>query len=249
MIQSLDKGLRLLFILSERKSMGVTELAKVLQVNKSTSFRLLETLETHDLVEQDEVTGKYRLGLGVLRLSEKLVNSFDIISIAKPFLHRLVETTQESAHLCVFSSGRAFIADQAISSETIKVTAKIGKVEPLHCSAVGKCLLAFRSEKEKNRLLDSMEWTAYTPGTITDRSMLEDQLVKIRENGFATDEEELTPGVICIAAPIFNHKGEVVYCLGISGPAARINTGNRDDYTGKVRKAAELISAKLGYSS
>ena len=249
MIQSLDKGIKMLFILSERKSAGVTELAKELQVNKSTSFRLLQTLGIHSLVEQDAVTGKYKLGPGVLRISERLVNSFDVIAAAKPFLQKLAETTQESAHLCVYAGEKAFIVDQVISSEPIKATAKIGRPEPFHCSAVGKCLLAFRTEKEREKIFNSMEWTAFTKKTMQSKEALESCLEKIRTGGYALDDEELTPGVRCVAAPVYNHKGEVYSCVGISGPATRVLLENIENYTDIVKKSADIISASLGYKS
>jgi len=126
----------------------------------------------NNLAEQDEATGKYKLGIGVLRISERMINSFDIITISRSFLNKLVETTQESAHLCVLSSGKAFIIDQVISSEAMKVTAKIGKMEPLYCSAVGKCLLAYRPEKERNRLLDNLKLKPFTSATITSRGSI-----------------------------------------------------------------------------
>lgn len=247
MIQSLDRGLKILLLLTERKNVGVTELAKELQVNKSTAFRLLETLVMNFLVEQDESSGKYRLGIGVLRISEKMLNSFDIITISRPFLVKLAEATHESAHLCVFSSGKAFVIDQVVSSEAMKVTAKIGKIEPLYSSAVGKCLMAYRTEKERDKLLDKMEMTPFTPATITSREVLKEQLERIRKTGYAVDEEELTPGVRCMAAPIYNHRGEVINCLGISGPSTRMRAENIEEYANKVKKVADLISVKLGY--
>jgi IclR family KDG regulon transcriptional repressor len=247
MIQSLDRGIKILLMMAERPRIGVTEVAKELQVNKSTAFRLLETLQNNQLVEQDEGSGKYRLGIGVLRISEKLLNSFDIIATARPFLTKLVESTRESAHLCVFSNGKAYVVDQVASTEAMKVTAKIGKSEPLNCSAVGKCLMAFRLEREWPKLLDRMEWTPYTPATITAREQLVEELRKIRTTGYAIDEEELTAGVRCVAAPIYNSRGEVVYCLGISGPATRIRAEKVEEYAHKVKKVADQISAKLGY--
>lgn len=247
MIQSLDRGIKILLMLSERSRVGVTEVAKELQVNKSTAYRLLETLLINHLVEQDEGSGKYRLGIGVLSISEKLLSSFDIINTAKPFLAKLAESTRESAQLCVYSSGKVFVVDQVASAETMKVTAKIGKIEPLHCSAVGKCLMAFHLEREWPKLLDKMEWTPYTPSTITTRERLETELRKIRDIGYAVDNEELTAGVRCMAAPIYNHRGEVVYCLGISGPSTRIRAAKMKDYAHKVKKVADQISAKLGY--
>lgn len=247
MIQSLNRGIEILFIISERRSLGVTELAKELQINKSTAFRLLETLKIHNLVEQDEITSKYRLGIGILNISNKLVNNFDIIAISKSYLYKLVEITQETAHLCIFSSDKVFTLDQVKSSEIMKVSAAIGKAESLHCSAAGKCLLAYRPEKEINKILDEIELTPFTQNTITSVEILKDQLKKIRVDGYAVDNEELNLGVRCIATPIYNHMGNVINCLGISGPTIRIRNENIQEYIEKVKKISSIISTRLGY--
>ncbi len=247
MIQSLDRGIKILQILSERDRIGVTELAKELQVNKSTAFRLLETLQMNLLVEQDEGSGKYRLGIGVLGISEKMLSSFDIITTARPFLIKLAETTRESSHLCVFSSGKAFVVDQVASAEAMKVTTKIGKIEPLQSSAAGKCLLAYHPEREWPKVFDNIDWNASTPSTITTREQLREELKKIKDIGYAIDHEEVNIGIRGAAAPIYNHRGEAVYCLSISGPSTRLRADKMEDFAHKVKRIADMISAKLGY--
>lgn len=249
MIQSLDRGLEILFILAENKSRGVTELANDLQVNKSTIFRLLETMENRDLVQQDEVTAKYRLGMGLLQISEGLVKNLDIINISKPILKQLMDSTKESAHLCNFTNDKVYVVDQVKSNYPMKVSATIGHEEPIYCSSVGKCILAYLPEQKRNKILDEVQFIVYTEKTKTSKAALIQELEQIQKNGYALDDEELSVGVCCIAAPIYNHKGEVKNCIGISGPSARIRPENIESYINKLKIAANNISQSMGHKT
>lgn len=247
MIQSLDRGLQILGILGKKRSAGVTELAKELGVDKSTAFRMLDTMMRHNLIQQDENTAKYKLGIGILRLSQQLLNNLNIINISRPFMRALVDFTNESAHLCSLSNDKAYVVDQVISNSIIKVSATIGLEEPIYCSSVGKCILAFMTEEKREKILEKIDLKPYTSKTITSKEMLIAHLEQIRLNGYALDDEELNVGVRCIAAPIFNHMGKVKNSIGISGPATRMDTENISIYSEKVKETARLISQKIGY--
>ncbi len=247
MIQSLDRGLRILFILAEYKSRGVTELAGDLQVNKSTVFRLLETMEMRGLVQQDEVTAKYRLGMGILQISDGLIKNLDIIGVARPILKQLMTATKESAHLCAFSNDKVYVVDQVKSNYVMKVSAAIGQDEPIYCSSVGKCILAYLPEDRIEKILNETEFIPYTKKTKTSKKEILKELAEIRSRGYALDDEELSEGVRCIAAPIFNFKGEVKNSIGISGPSLRISMDNLSPYIDNLKIAAGGISYGIGY--
>jgi DNA-binding IclR family transcriptional regulator len=129
----------------------------------------------------------------------------------------------------------------------MKVSAAIGHEEPIHCSSVGKCILAYLPVEKRNKMLDEVEFIPYTEKTKTSKGALVKELEQIRKSGYALDDEELSVGVCCIAAPIYNHKGEVKNCIGISGPSARIHKDNIDSYINKLRIAAGSISHNMGY--
>ncbi|MFA5635755.1 MAG: IclR family transcriptional regulator [Anaerovoracaceae bacterium] len=247
MVQSLDRGLQILFILAEHKSKGVTELAGDLQVNKSTVFRLLETMEMRGLIQQDEVTAKYRLGMGILQISDGLIKNLDIIGSARPILKQLMTVTKESAHLCTLSNDKVYVVDQVKSNYVMKVSAAIGQDEPIFCSSVGKCILAYLPEEKMQKILHETEFIPYTKKTITSKDKLLKELAEIRDKGYALDDEELSEGVRCIAAPIFNFKGEVKNSIGISGPSLRIRMDNLNPYIDNLKIAAESISYGIGY--
>ncbi|HWQ58985.1 MAG TPA: IclR family transcriptional regulator [Clostridia bacterium] len=248
MIQSLERGTAALVFLSKRVAAGVTEVAEELGVNKSTAFRILETLETANMVSQDKDTAKYRLGPGILRLSDRFVRNLDILPVARPHMARLVEATGESAHLCMFSSDAAVVIEQVMTDSRLAVHAKIGNAEPAHCSSVGKCLLAFRPAQQREDILSRLRFEAFTEKTITDAQTLRRELDAVALRGYALDDGEMNKDVICIAAPIFNNLGAVPYSLGISGPRSRISGEKRIERLARdVTNAAKKLSEHLGY--
>ena len=153
MIQSLDRAIRILSLIAERNSMGVTELAQKLEVDKSTISRLLETLKYHDLVQIDATTGKYRLGFRILHLGESLKSNLNVIAIARPTIAALSEKLKESVHLCAFNNNCVYVVDQVRSDRVYSLSATIGMIEPFHCSSVGKCILAFKRPETVRALL------------------------------------------------------------------------------------------------
>jgi DNA-binding IclR family transcriptional regulator len=157
MIQSLDRAIKILSLIADRNSMGVTELAQKLQVDKSTVSRLLDTLRAHDMVQIDSSTGKYRLGFRILHLGESLKNNLNVIAIARPTIMELSKNLSESVHLCAFNNNLVYVVDQVRSSRVYSLSATVGMVEPFHCSSVGKCILAYRRPETVRSLIDDEE--------------------------------------------------------------------------------------------
>ena len=248
MIQSLERGIQALVFLSKRKTAGVTEVAEELGVNKSTAHRILETLIATNMVAQDKETAKYKLGPGILRLSDRLVKNLNVISAAKPLMARLVEATGESAHLCMLSNGSAVVIEQAMTNSRLAVHAKIGNVEPVHCSSVGKCLLAYCEADKRESIIARLRFEAYTKKTITDVQALNEELIEVAARGFAIDDGEVSEDVMCIAAPVYNNTGAVPYSIGISCPKSRVKGDKRiEQLVKEVTQTARKLSEQLGY--
>lgn len=247
MSQSLERGLRALLFLATRKSIGVTELAAELDVNKSTAYRILDTLRKYNMTEQKKVSSKYKLGPAILQLSEQLYKNLNIISIAKPYMLKLVEETGESVHLCILSNDSAVVIEQIMTSSRLSVNAKIGNSEPLHSSSVGKCLLAFSKEDVRKQILNRMVLEKYNERTISDKEGLVVELDKVRKQGFAVDDREMTNEIRCLAVPVFNHKGEAIYSLGLSGPVSRMTKMKMEKMISLLMRAGKIISAQLGF--
>lgn len=247
LINSLNRGLTILDILLNKGPIGATEMGKYLNINKSSAYRLFATLEKWGFVEQDMVTLKYKLGLSFLKYNEKVLDGLDVREISRPYLKEIVERTRETAHLSVLHSTRVMIIDQEKGTEVVSVTTSIGDSEPLHCSAIGKAILAFLPQNKQEEIINNMEFKAYTHKTITGLEMFSLEIKKVLSNGYAIDDEELNPGVRCIAAPILNHKGKAVASIGVSGPISRIRMDNLKQYIDIVTSSAGSISNRLGY--
>lgn len=217
-IQSLARGLQFLEILSEADQEGVriTELAEQLQIDKGTASRLAQTLARYGYAERDEVTHRYRLGARVVYLSRSVIRRTPLRETAKPFLHELVERTGECAHLGVPAQGQVLYLDQEQSPATLRVNADVGMLAPLHCTALGKALLAFGGAPLPETL------SIHTAHTIVDPEQLHAELETTRQQGYAIDDEEFDDGVRCIAVPICDYREKVIGSIGISGPAGRI---------------------------
>ncbi len=246
MSKSLERGLQSLLFLASKKSVGVTELAEELQVNKSTAYRMLETLRQFNMAEQNKSSLKYKLGPAVLKLSEQLYKNLNIISIARPYMRRLAEEIGESVHLCILSNDRAIVIDQIMTSSRLTVNAKIGNDEPIHSSSVGKCLIAFSSEQTIERILEN-PLEKFTEKTITSKQDFLAELEEVRRTGYAIDDGEISEEIRCIAVPIFNHLNEAVYSMGISGPTSRMTAFKIETVAGTLLAAGNAISTQLGY--
>jgi len=245
MSQSLKKGIEALLFLASRKSVGVTELAEALEVHKSTAFRILDTLQEANMVEKSKETLKYRLGPTILQLSEQYYRNFSIVAVARPIMERLVSEIRESVHLGVLVNNSAVIIEQILSDSRLVVNAKVGGSEPLHCSSVGKCLLAFAPEEQRGKMLKSICFDAYTDKTITSIARLQEELEKVRRLGYAVDDEELSPNIKCAAVPLMNRQGACVYSLGASGVASRMTDEKMEKLIPLMLRAAAEINTHL----
>lgn len=243
MSQSLKKGIEALLFLASRKSVGVTELADKLQINKSTAFRILDTFLEANMVEKNKETLKYKLGPAILRLSEQYYKNFNIIAVAKPIMEKLAADIRESVHLCVCSNNSAVIIEQIMSDSRLVVNAKIGNIEPLHCSSVGKCLLAFAPDETRGKMIAGIDFEVFTDKTISEKEMLLSELEEVRLKGYSVDDGELSPDIKCVAVPVFDECGACVYSLGTSGAKSRMTQEKIERIIPLLLKAAKDIFA------
>lgn len=241
-IQSLARGLRILDILGMTEdSIGITELAAQLEMDKSSVSRMMQTLANYGYAEQDPGTRRYRLGPQVVALSQALLGRMPLRDQANPFLHQLVELTGECAHLGILAQGQVLYIDQVESPATLRVNTGIGTLAPLHSTALGKCLLAFSDAPVPAAL------EPFTARTITDHKALAAHLDQTRRQGYAVDDEEYSYGVRCVAVPVYDYQGRVVGAVGISGPAGRIGLERLPALAGEVRAVGEALSSKLSF--
>ena len=248
-IKVLNKTFSILEILLKHDSaMNMTEISEKLGLYPSTIHRILDTLKYWGYVEQNTNTQKYQLGLKLLELGMAKLHQIDLVREVTPYLKALVKQYNETVHLGVLEEGEVLYLAKEESSQTIRMISYIGKRAPLHCTALGKVLLAYMSEEERKKILEEKELPRLTKNTITDKGELEKELDKIREQDFALDREENEKDVRCIGAPIRNYKGKVIAAISISSPIFRIDKNVQNNLKEALIKTTNKISKRLGYN-
>lgn len=247
-IQSLDRAIQILEVLGNNPSgMGVSELSRVVNLPKSTVHRILDTLLQKGYVEKNSEKEKYKLGLKIVELSNKILANMELRSEARPYLEELMNYVNEVVHLCVLRDGEMVYIDKVECPNPIRMYSQIGRRIPVHCTAVGKATLAFLPKDEVIKILEMKGMPRKTQNTITDLQQLLNHLEEVRRLGYAVDDIEHEEGIRCVAAPIFDGTGQVVAAISVAGPDFRITIERIPELADKVRKVAQKISQRLGY--
>lgn len=248
LIGSVHKALDILDVFTPQKpELSLTELAALLSLNKSTLFGLLRTLEHHGYIAQSAQTKRYRLGLRLLDRAALVVDYADVSRIAPPFLDELRDKVEENVHLGVLDDGEVVYLYRAQGPHSLSVNSRPGVRAPVHCTAMGKAMLAYISEAEVKVILERRELIAATPNTITDIDAFLQCLAEVRGQGYAVDAEEHHIGSQCIAAPIFDLRGDVVASISVSVPAVRMGGARRSHIVQCVKDYGQIISKELGW--
>jgi len=228
--------------------LSAAEVAKRCQLSRPTAYRLICTLNTRGYVAEDDET-HYRLGTQTLSLSQNVLDSLDLPELARPYLRQLSDITNETTYLSILDDNEILYVGKAESTQSVRTNTKIGSRNRLHCTSMGKAMLAFLPKNEQVKLVDQLELTANTPTTITDRAALMDELATIRTQQFSLDNEESEDDIRCVGAPIFDHTGHVFAAISVSGPAYRLSTSRLIALSSLVMDTANTISGRLGYVS
>lgn len=249
-IRSLRRGLEVLnvFLMSDRKSYTLGDLEQKTGLPKATLFRIVNTLVAAGYLAP--VAGDaYSLGNILSELSQSM--SSDLLEVrwtSIPAVDELVNETGETSYVGVLDRGEVVTVHVREGRHTLQMYSWVGRRRPAHCSALGKAILAFRSQEFIRFYLDHYELTPQTPNTITDPFAFMTHLTEIRQRGWALDNQEAELELMCVAAPIFNRFGEVCAAVSVSGPVQRLQaSGVIDEVVNHVRKAAARISRMLGF--
>ncbi|HET6871985.1 MAG TPA: IclR family transcriptional regulator [Sporolactobacillaceae bacterium] len=248
-IQSVDRALHILDLFDEMKpELKITEISQRLNLNKSTVHSLLKTLQKHHYIEQDLENGKYKLGLKLFERGNLIVNSLDVRTIAKRYLVELSTRTGDTLHLVILDGKEGVYIDKVEGTSANVVYSRIGRRIPIHCSAVGKVLVAFKEDSDIKKLIEGYAYIKQTTKTITnDRDFL-DALHTVREQGYAIDDEENEPGICCVAVPIRNHFGDVIAAISLSMPTPKMTKEQLETVIPRLMDVSDTISKQLGYS-
>lgn len=228
--------------------LGVTELSKRLKLHKNNVFRLLATLESRGYIEQNKATENYRLGLKALELGQTFIKQMGLLRQAKPILEEMVTESNETSYVAIYKDKHIVYLDVVETNLTVRVVSRVGSRLPAYCTASGKVHMAYMTDEELDDLLSGIEFVQHTSTTITDPEKMRAELEKIREQGYAFDDEELDLGVRCIAAPIRDYTRRIVGAISVSGPTMRVSNARAEsELVPMVLKASEELSTRLGY--
>lgn len=247
-VHSVERALVILEALATQpQGYGCTELGQMLRLHKSTVHRIVSTLQAYGFAEKDPHTERYKLGSKMIYLGLKTLNNLDFRKAARPYMLELVEISRETVQLAVLDRDEVLFVERDHSPEV--VTVNLDLRGDMHCTAEGKVLLASLTGQEVKELLGRRDMKRYTANTITDINQMMVQLNKIRSQGFAVNAEEMAEGVRSVAAPVYNHSGDVIAALSIIGPSSRLSLERISRMVNMLKKACLSISVQLGYRS
>jgi DNA-binding IclR family transcriptional regulator len=245
-VQSVDRAITVMELLSRRGWSGVTEVANELGINKSTAYRLLTTLRDRGLVEQDAATEKYRLGFGLVMLASSVTADLDVARCSRPVCDWLAERTRETVTVAVLEGDDAVILYQSNSRSSALSVDWSGMHTPLHATAAGKIFLHYMPGDQQRRIL-KRSLQRYTENTIVDPKALREELQRDHGRDYWYTIEELEVGLNAIAAPVRCADGVVVAAVSVSGPAFRLLPDTFQESGALCVRAAEEISRCLGF--
>ena len=246
-IQSIDRALQVLELFSlEKPEWGITEISKALNIYKSNVHNILTTLSEKSFVKKDAKTNKYKLGIKFFELGSVVIKNMDLRKIAHPYMEKLLKEFNETVHLGILVEGEILSIEQEESGQSLSPRIFIGKRAPLHCTGVGKAIMAYLPKDKFSFIIKEIGLIRYTENTITNKEELEKELEKIREQGYAVDNMEHEEGVRCVAGPIREYTGKVSASMSVSGPAFRINENNIPVIAKKVKEYCDCISEEMG---
>jgi DNA-binding IclR family transcriptional regulator len=244
-IRSLAKGMHILELLSDNEALTVTQVAKMMNINRAGSHRFLSTLKELGYADKDD-SSRYYLTSKVIELGMKVLDRFEIRKIARPFLQELSNKFNETINLGYFNGEEVLTIDKIDSTEILRMDAGIGGGEPAYCTSLGKAILAFLPDTQLEEYLREIELTPFTPNTVISKDKLKEELMHIKENGYSIDDEELSVGLRCIGAPLFDHSGQAVYAISISGPSIRMGSKRIEEMQRELKKICQSLSGKMG---
>ena len=243
-ISVLDDALHVLEVIGEHPGSRLPEIAKLTKITKTKVFRILKTFEASGYVIQDSYQ-TFFLHQKAYLLGQQAKRQWDLARFARAELDALAQASHENVHLVVRDGLSSVVVDLRLSPHPIRMYAEIGRRGPLHAGGTPKVLLAFAPQDVLTKVLEA-DLKRFTTETITTKPKLLKSLEQIRRDGYHVAASDLDEGAFSIAAPIRNHKLEVIAAISVAGPMMRLNQSLQTQYVELVRQAAERISNKLG---
>lgn len=247
-VGTLRRGLSILQYVSVQGEATPVTVAAALGTSRSTTYRIIETLRDFGFLESNPATGALRLGIRAIELGMAALADVDVINVAPPYLRDLAAETLETVFLAVPNQDEMVYVFKEESTLPVRMNCKLGSRRPLHSTALGKAYMSVLPEDDRKALIGRLDFVRFTPNTITDPQLLEDNLALSRVRGFAFDDVEGEEGVSCVAAPVRDFSGLPIAAVSVSGPTERI-APRYPDVGARVAAVATALSRRLGYVS
>lgn len=248
-VQVLDRAINILEFIGRQNNgeAGLPELSAAMKLHKTTTHRIAHVLESRGLLRRGLESNRYRLGLHLYDLGCQALDHINIRDEARPVMARVAFEVGETVHLAVLDRAEVLYIERIEAQRSMTMGSKLGARNPVYCTALGKAMLAYSPEIEVDHILAACRMEARTRNTITNVLAIKRELEKIRDRGYAIDDEEIEDGIRCVSAPILDSANRAAAAISVSGPSSRI-TPDRFQLIGKtVKRAALELSAHLGY--
>jgi len=247
-VQVLNRALDIIEQLSQSpKPIGPTQISKNTGISKGTVSRILSTLLTRDYVKRDITEGKYSIGPKLTALVSYYIGSLELQTEARPYLSSLASELNLTTHLGILDGKEVIYIEKLDRFPTKQLYSQIGYRVPAYCSSLGKCLLARYSGEELENIIGNRDFKIYTPNTLPNTEALKEQLRLIRDQGWAMDNQEHELGHMCVGAPIYDYRGEIIAAVSASGVSSVITSDYLPVVVQSVKEAAKQISKCMGY--
>ncbi|TDU71232.1 IclR family transcriptional regulator [Prosthecobacter fusiformis] len=244
----LDRTLDLLELLvQEPGGLTLTAMTEKLKMPKNSVFRIATTLTLRGYAMRDVRTKSYRASRKLLSLGHAAMGGESLLQAAWPVLTALRDETGETALIGSLSGHQGVVLDQSVSLHPVKVVVEVGHAFPLHTAAPAKAMLAFLEKPACDLLIQQIRFQKKTPRTLTSARAFRAELSRVKTQGFALDQAEESESFTCAAAPVFDHHGQPVAALWISGPVDRLPIHSLAKYGCIVQRHADSLSQKLGW--
>ena len=234
-------------VAQDAEGLSNAEISRKLEIPKSSASYILRTLETRGYLTRNPETGKYRVGLKILSLSRGALSGIDVREVALPIMRHLMEKTNLTCHLAILDGPDAVYIEKVEPTGFIRMDTCVGRRMRVHATSVGKALVAHIPQERLEKILTERGMEKRTPKTITTVSRLLKDLEKVREQGYAVDDEENNMGARCVGAPVFNQQGTIEAAIGLSGTINQVNPHTMPRILEHLKDAARHVSMQLGY--
>jgi DNA-binding IclR family transcriptional regulator len=247
-VQSIERAFSILNQIAQHRGISRAELSKKVGLHNSTTFHLVRTMVELGIVRQDKETKRYHLGRLIFSLAASSLGEVELVGTAMPFLENLAAITSETSHMALRSGSDVVIAAKVAGAGAFQLIERAGGTRPFNCTALGKVLLAGFGDAELRDFIAEMPMHAPTPKSITSPELLWDEIMRVRESGIGFDDAEYDGEVRCLAAPVYDFRGQIVAAIGLSGPVWRISLQRLQQLAEQVKAAALELSRELGYT-